>query len=156
PLTILMGGTLPLLVLEAHRRGAPPGPALAVLYGANTLGAAAGALLGSFFGLAILGTRLTFLLAALLHAAAALAAWRVAASEARGRDASRDATREPVADQEPMPREPPPRSRIAAIVLAASLSGISGAALQIGWTRVAALAFGSTVFALGAVLFACI
>src|SRR5262245_14275030 len=48
PAALLMGATLPYLLRASVLRKAPPGTALAVLYGSNCLGAAAGALLGSF------------------------------------------------------------------------------------------------------------
>ncbi len=148
PPTVLMGATLPYLVREASIRGGAPAGALAALYGANTLGAAAGALLGSFALLPLLGTRNTFLAAGLLNAVAAVLAAVVRAR--RGAAA-------PIGGADPAVGPPttdaaPPRGRLGVLTTAAALSGAVGAFLQVGWTRVVALSFGSSVYALGITL----
>jgi spermidine synthase len=147
PSTILMGATLPWMVREAVSRGSTAGGALASLYGANTLGAAAGALVGSFVSLPLLGTRATFVAASLINALAALGAI-VLCGRRRAAPPPAVASTSPVPTDLPSPALPPR----AFLVAAAALSGTAGAMLQIGWTRVAALAFGSTVYALGATL----
>lgn len=53
--TIFMGMTLPVMVTELQRRGLGVGSAVARLYGANTLGAAMGALISGYFILPFLG-----------------------------------------------------------------------------------------------------
>src|SRR5437868_4145671 len=74
PPTLLMGGTLPAVVRaaqsdeDAQRRG------LGLLYGANTLGAVAGAFSSSFFLLEVLGTRQTLWTACLLNLLVAMVA----------------------------------------------------------------------------------
>jgi spermidine synthase len=146
PPTILMGATLPVIVRAAAARGEEPGPAVAVLYGANTLGAAAGALAAAFVLLPRAGTRGTFLLAAGLNAAAAGAALVL-----HRRPVPVGGTR-PVID--PIAPAAPAGAPIAAAVAAAT--GVAGAALQSGWSRAAALGFGSSVYALGSVLAASI
>jgi predicted membrane-bound spermidine synthase len=60
--TILMGMTLPILARLAERRSISLGRSVAVLYGANTLGAAFGALLAGYFVLPLLGVNKTTLL----------------------------------------------------------------------------------------------
>jgi spermidine synthase len=147
PPTVLMGATLPYLVREASIRGGAPGGALAALYGANTLGAAAGALLGSFALLPLLGTRNTFLTAGLLNTVAAVAA--VVLRARRGAAAPMGGADRAVG---PATDAVPPRGRLGALTTAAALSGAVGAFLQVGWTRVAALSFGSSVYALGITL----
>ena len=149
PTTLLMGATLPYLVRESVSLGAPPGGALAALYGANTLGAAAGALLGSFALLPLLGTRAAFLAAGLMNALAAAAAVLL-----RSRPRAAPAGRQPLPSEAPAQAVPAFSSarRQGLLMSAAALSGAVGAVLQVGWTRVAALAFGSTVYALGITL----
>ena len=131
PVTILMGATFPILVrawpIEDGGRGA------ALLYGWNTVGGGLGALLGSFAALPLLGTRGTFVLGAALSLTVAALAARRGASMAHA-----DA-----------PQETAPAARI---LLLALLSGTVGAVLQMGWTRVMTLAFGSSVYALGLTL----
>jgi spermidine synthase len=150
--TLLMGATFPFLVREAVGGGAVPGRAVAVLYGVNTLGGALGALLGSFGLLPFLGTRGSFFVAGLLNAAAAASALLLRA----GRRSARALSAKPsivapapsAAVALPGPRGLPP----AALASAVALSGAVGAVLQIGWTRAATLAFGSSVYALGVTL----
>jgi spermidine synthase len=147
--TLLMGATFPFLVREAVAGGAAPGGALAVLYGANTLGGTLGALLGSFGLLPLLGTRGSFLAAGLLNSATAAAALLL-----RARPPAAAPPAEAPPSQSP-PAEAPatgPGARLAAFAGVAALSGAVGAILQVGWTRVAALAFGSSVYALGITL----
>ena len=60
--TILMGMTLPILARLFERRSSSLGHSVAVLYGANTLGAAFGALLAGYFVLPVLGVYKTTLL----------------------------------------------------------------------------------------------
>jgi spermidine synthase len=149
PPTLLMGASFPILVRQAVGSGAAPGNALAVLYGANTLGGAAGALVGSFGLLPFLGTRGSFVAAGLLNATAAgLACWRKRTSQAA---AAMSVPITPLVDLEPQASRPRGLSMPALAVLAA-LAGSAGAVLQVGWTRCAALAFGSSVYALGVTL----
>ena len=150
PSTLLMGATLPWVVREAASRGAPAGSTLALLYGANTLGAALGAILGSFASLPLLGTRATFFAAGSINAVAAVTALLLRRYRAEAPYAMAPGTRPPPAA--PAPGRSHPLAGRLVLPLAALLSGAIGAILQIGWTRVAALAFGSTVYALGATL----
>jgi spermidine synthase len=145
PAALAMGATLPIVVREGTRSGAPAGTAVAILYGANTIGGALGACLGSFGLLPFAGSRLTFGAAALLNllagTGAALLA-RAAADEA------------PEAD--PEPSGPAAAGVAAGPGAAAFVAGLLAAALQFGWIRVASLSFGSSVYALGSTLTACI
>jgi spermidine synthase len=62
--TAAMGATLPVLVTALSRKGGPFGPSLSWLYGANTLGAVGGALLGELVLIPVLGLKATGLVAA--------------------------------------------------------------------------------------------
>ena len=77
PPTVAMGATFPCLVREAERRASPAERAIGLLYGSNTLGAAAGAALGSFLLLPLAGTRGTIVIAAALNLLAGWLAWRL-------------------------------------------------------------------------------
>lgn len=70
--TMLMGGTLPLLVAHLVRASGNVGRSVGVLYFVNTLGSAAASLLSAIVLLARLGQQRTVLLAAVLNATAAL------------------------------------------------------------------------------------
>jgi spermidine synthase len=158
PAAAAMGATLPFLARAAlgdpRATVVPPagptaGESLSVLYGSNTLGGALGACAGSFVLLPLLGGRLTWLAAGglnLLAGGAALALARFRFAENRDPADSGDAPQAPVA------RRTGARSAPGLACLAASLSGLAGALLQIGWTRITALSFGSTVYALGTAL----
>jgi spermidine synthase len=150
PPTLAMGATFPFVVRETARHGVPAAGAVATLYGANTLGAAAGAFTGAFLLLPQVGTRLTFVssgLASLLAGAGALILDR------RNRHIP-PATVEPPAPGtgEPGTGEDAPAALRAGARVAALVSGLAGAVLQVGWIRVASLAFGSTIYAIGTTL----
>ncbi len=149
--TLLMGATFPFLVREAVGSGAPSGRALAVLYGVNTLGGALGALAGSFVLLPFLGTRATFLAAGVLNAAAAGSALLLARRRAPGRPSAVTGLQAPAA-MAAEASSPLRGSSPAILAGTAALSGALGAILQVGWTRAATLAFGSSVYALGVTL----
>lgn len=75
--TTLMGLTLPLLVRYLVGRQQQPGRSVAVLYGANTLGASVGALLSGYLILPAVGVQQTALLAAALNLIAAFVVFRM-------------------------------------------------------------------------------
>ncbi len=154
PATLPMGATLPYLIREAVARGAASSNAVSFLYGANTLGAACGALAGSLFLLPSLGTRLTYVAAGavnLLVGAAALAMQapgRGRAVPAPPPSPAAVAAAEPAAAGD----EALARARRRLALAAAAISGAIGALLQFGWTRAIALTFGSSIYALGITL----
>jgi spermidine synthase len=139
PGAVLMGTTFPILVRAWRADDAAHG--IALLYGGNTLGGGFGALTGTFAALPLLGTRGTFLFGAALNLVAAAGAARLAASEAATAREARS------------PRESRPGATPGATLHAAAVvSGLVGAILQTGWTRVMTLSFGSSVYALGLTL----
>jgi len=140
PGTCAMGATFPILVRALPAGAMRTGPAL--LYGVNTLAGAIGALLGSFALLPLLGTQRTFFTAAGMNAAAAAVAF-----VASRRDTAAPATRAPQDE-----REERPTAASLELTGAAFVSGVAGALMQFGWTRAMALAFGSSIYALGLTL----
>jgi len=151
PVTLAMGATLPILVRATVLAGATPGPAIAILYGSNTLGGALGAALGAFALLPLLGTRLAFLAAAVLNLGVGVAALWI--DRHRDRLKPVTATDEPAGFPRPEPG-PGPISEASPILvpLVAAVSGAIGAVLQTGWSRVATLSFGASVYSLGTTL----
>ncbi|MGH9797273.1 MAG: fused MFS/spermidine synthase, partial [Candidatus Polarisedimenticolia bacterium] len=149
PPTLAMGATFPYLVREAGQRGLPAAGAIATLYGANTLGAAAGAFAGAFLLLPLIGTRLAFVtagLTSLLAGAGAMVLDRGTRHGSQAADVPLHAeTRGPRTGDDT-------RTLRAAAGVAALVSGLAGAILQVGWIRIASLAFGSTIYAVGATL----
>lgn len=69
--TAMMGATLPFLVLHQNPEGEKSGITVGALYGANTLGAAAGCFVTGFFLIRLLGTENATRIAAILNILAA-------------------------------------------------------------------------------------
>ncbi len=138
--TSAMGLTLPVLLTAPTLRHIDFGRATGLLYGANTLGAVAGALASEGWLVAAFGLRGTAVAAALLSVAAATLAWLLSVGET-------PAEAEPVAVND----RAAPRSRGAARLLAASFgAGLILLCLEVVWTRFLKLylASSSTAFAL--------
>ncbi len=157
PPTLLMGGTLPLIVrgLQRARRPAPaaaaaadasrPARDTALLYGANTLGAVCGVAGAGFLTIPLFGLHASLLLSAGLNFVAALGAIAL--------------SRHPA--QTPAPEAPPgvptalpaavlPRAR--ALLLAAVLMGATSLAFEVLWTRILVFYLGSSVYAFSLML----
>jgi len=141
--TCLMGATLPLLIRHLSGR-VPGGPAdapVAALYGANTLGAVAGAAGAGLLLLPALGMTRTLGAAMALNAAAAGLAWL---------QWKRDAPHRRRAPARSTPRGSSPVPPRAAGLL--FLTGTAAMICQVAWIRCFAVVLGSTIYALTAVL----
>ncbi len=134
PPAVLMGGTIPVLTLALAGNLARATRVHAWIYGANTLGAFAGALAGGFWLIPWLGLDGVVWAMAGLNLAAALV---FAALERRATSVAPDL--EATAAAEPAPR-------IAAWSGIALLAGFAMMALQTTFNRVGALALGSSHF----------
>lgn len=154
PPAILMGGTLPLMAQHVVRAGETLGRAGTLLYGANTLGAASGALAAGFWLPAWLGFRATYLVAVVLSLLIGGVAWML------GRrtlvqpdpDAARTA---PV----PASKGAQARSRVASVslwtprlVVVACGSGALALALEVLWTRMFQQVLQNSVYTFSIVL----
>ncbi len=141
--TVLMGGTLPAAAREAEGASDARRRATALLYGANTAGAVAGAVAATFFGFERLGSRGTLLAACALNLAVALAAGLLARSGARSSSA---------------PVEPPPAAAASApaprrfVLAACGLVGFAFFLLELVWYRMLSPLLGGTVFTFGLIL----
>jgi len=143
PPTVLMGATLPWLVAWAGSGGSSFGRELARLYGINTLGAVAGVVVAGFGLVPFVGlagsARLAGLLALTLGVGLILFGLR-------GRPV-------PAAQSAPTRTTAPKRApRRAWAVLLFGLSGAVALTLEITWTRVFGLIFGSSVYSFSLVL----
>lgn len=142
PITVLMGGTLTLLiryVVRAELVGS--GWKVSLLYGVNTAGAAAGAFLTDFYLVPASGLLVTQLVAVALNVAAGVGAWLLSRRRVvwRGMAAPRHAGRKgaariPVTAPVPSPAPPVP-SPIAWASVALALSGFASLGLEILWLR---------------------
>src|SRR5207245_1896301 len=144
PPTVLMGMTLPFLVRDSLQRGKGLGDAVGVLYGANTIGAALGAVLAGYAVLPALGIAQTTLLAVALNLAAALLALRIAPVPA---------TAVPEAAVAPEPAAVDARLGRAALAVL-TLGGVITLALETIYIHLLAIVAGNSVFAFSLMLFA--
>ncbi|UCF41925.1 MAG: fused MFS/spermidine synthase [Gemmatimonadota bacterium] len=144
PQSILLGTTFPLMGAGVLRRyAANPGRTLAVLYFANSLGAAVGVVIAGFYLLQAVGLPGTLLVAAMLNLVAALGSGFVAQ-----RTPLRGAVREP-APAQAMPVAVTDAAALRQQQLVLLLLGVSfGTAVasfiyEIAWLRMLALVLGS-------------
>ncbi len=138
PATFLMGGTLPAAARGALGPGDPQRRSVGLLYGCNTLGAVAGALLSTFLMLESFGTRRTLWLATLFNVLVAMAAGRVA----RGQTSA----------VETLAAQRQPAAPAGFVYLAAALVGFAFFLMEIVWYRMLGPILGGTVFTFGLVL----
>jgi len=155
PPTLLMGGTLPLVVRglrrrpDASREGSAEiargaiGRDTALLYGANTLGAVCGVAGAGFLTIPLFGLRASLLLSAALNFAAALGALALARRQSVP------------APGTPLPGTPPqsvPRPGARTLLVAAALMGATSLAFEVLWTRILVFYLGSSVYAFSLML----
>ncbi len=130
--TFFMGGTLPALIPDRRTAG--------WIYGANTLGAAVGALAAGFFFIQRFGLPRTLAVAAGVNVSIAAASWLIAAK--RGAVMSRSRT--------PGLDETHSNANIGLVVY--SISGFVALGLEVAWSRTLVFSIGSTTYALSAML----
>jgi spermidine synthase len=165
PPCVLMGGTLPLLLRFFAAGRSALGRSTSWLYALNSLGAAAGAFAAGFWLLPAWGLHVSHLAAvaasfALGSAALALAGFLGPLPSAAGSAAGARAGASVGATAGaalPAPAGPPcgaPSSSpaLAAVGLAAFLSGAAALALEVVWTRQLTLVLGGTIYAFTAAL----
>jgi spermidine synthase len=141
--TLLMGGTLPAAAREVESAGDARRRATALLYGANTLGAVAGALGSTFYGFERLGNRGTLGAACALNLAVAAVAWLLAR---RGAPASL----EPTAPGAALPALGRPSRPL--VLAACGVVGFAFFLLELVWYRMLAPLLGGSVFTFGLIL----
>jgi SAM-dependent methyltransferase len=142
PPTILMGGTLPAAARAVAADGDRGRGRVAVLYGANTLGAVVGCAVATFFLLEMLGTHTTLWCAALLNVVVALCARPVA----RGLEPA-------VESDEPWAAQAASAGGATGFVYAASaIVGFAFFLMEMVWYRMLGPILGGTIFAFGLIL----
>ncbi|MFO7652793.1 MAG: fused MFS/spermidine synthase [Candidatus Krumholzibacteriia bacterium] len=156
PPTILMGGTLPLFCRQFVRHKDRIANSVGILYGLNTLGAAAGAAATGFWLLPHLGILGSVLLAAAVNVAVGLAAIGLRPEHLDGTTSRRDAApaENETAARSVMGHELPPRAPLASpphrrrLALAGALfflTGLTALGSEVLWTRFLALVFRNSV-----------
>jgi spermidine synthase len=178
PPTLLMGGTLPLMVRGLRQRsearagsgrsdrarhergGGSVGRDTALLYGANTLGAVFGVAGAGFLAIPLFGLHASLLLSALANFVAALGAMALARSASRPRSPAPEvpsglgAARAPGAsfDRPAMPEPAGSRPSARGLLFGAALMGATSLAFEVLWTRILVFYLGSSVYAFSLML----
>jgi spermidine synthase len=148
--TLLMGGTLPALVVWMRRSAAPRAELhrdLARLYGINTLGAVAGTVLVGFVLLAQLGLWRTTLLAVAVNAAIGL--WCIRRDD--GSAGPPQAAASP-GGEAGVAAPAPSTLLLRWSTIAFAVSGAASLAYEVAWTRVLAQIIGSSTYAFSMIL----
>lgn len=135
--TMLMGATLPLVMKSSLTRSGSVGQRMGLLYGTNTAGAIAGALLAGFVLIPQIGVSRGFMLAAsinvLIGVVALVAARRLPVGGATTPTVT-PTTEALVADTAAVPEASPFARRL--VLLVFLLSGVTSLALEVLWFRV--------------------
>ncbi|MHC4592044.1 MAG: fused MFS/spermidine synthase, partial [Planctomycetota bacterium] len=144
--TFLMGGTLPVLSRFMAARRGQVGSAVGLLYGLNTLGAAAGAFLTGFVLIRILGTLKTIYLAAAVNIAVAVV---FLALHSLTRAEEPAPTEE---EAEGIEEAPLGAGRLRLLLLAVAVSGFVSFSYEVLWTRLLSFRLRTTVYAFSVML----
>ena len=165
--TGLMGMTLPLMCRIVAREDATMGRGLAWLYGANTLGAAAGAFLTSYLLVGLLGLTGVTYLAACTNVLLAVVVWRLNkrslresqrnlnaspanATTPQGFEKKRPATQSADIDSAQLPLASP--LRFSQIAILSFASGLLALGYEIVWYRVLTCLLHGTAYVFGTIL----
>lgn len=143
PPTILMGGTLPLLVRAYGGEHDERGQSVSKLYAANTFGATAGVALAGFLTIPAIGLIATIFVGVVINfVLAAISALLAFASAKRQAELAPE-------------RPSAARARAATFIVAASfVMGMTSIADEVFWSRILVLHLGSSVYAYSLMLFA--
>ncbi len=146
--TILMGGTLPILVAFCTRKFRLFGRELSTLYFANTLGAVLGVLASGFVTLALVGERKTVYIGALINFAVAAYTMLLHQKETKETAVATE-TSEEEEEQQLSPYSERVRSFVALAIFA---SGLTALAYEVIWSRQLILFLGTSIYAFSATL----
>jgi spermidine synthase len=156
PPTMLMGATLPLVLRSSLVDAAGIGARVSLLYGINTAGAIAGALLAGFVLIGSIGMTGAFRLAATLNVAVGLTAMLLAkrgtATERGTATVSAVGPPETVAVPHSETVAVPLPGSLAVVVAVFAISGFASLALEVVWFRTLVLYYPATTYAFTAML----
>lgn len=136
--TFLMGGTLPILIASVARNSAELSVRVSQLYWVNTLGAVAGTLITGFVLLPEIGLRLTIACAFVANVLAGLVALRISKDASLGQSPPSRAALDKSKSLESTSRF---------LLFLFALVGCTAFAYEIAWTRLLAIAIGSSTYA---------
>lgn len=150
--TFLMGGTLPAAARSVESREDVGRNAVAVLYGVNTLGAAAGAFIATFYCLEVFGTRLTLWLACLLNALVGMTARVLARRAAPERSVAPGEGEERAAAISEAVEVPAPAAPAFYVLGAAAVVGFVFLLMELVWYRMLSPLLGGSTYTFGLIL----
>ncbi|HEX7155073.1 MAG TPA: fused MFS/spermidine synthase [Thermoanaerobaculia bacterium] len=151
--TILMGGTLPAAARAVETSDDTGRRGVALLYGINTLGAVAGALLSTFFLLEAFGNRQTLFAAVLVNLIVALVARSMARGEGsgtHGTNATDGSYESAVEVQQPTFTTPALPKNV--VFAAAAIVGFAFLLMELVWYRMLSPLLGGTTYMFGLIL----
>lgn len=156
--TVLMGGTLPAAARSIETDDDLGRRRLALLYGANTLGAVTGTLLSTFVLLEALGTHKTLWAACVINLAIGGIAWKMAQSKTTAKPAQRPRETAPTPQAqksapEPRPHAPAAHGLPSRFILAlAAVVGFAFFLMELVWYRMLAPILGGSTYTFGLIL----
>jgi len=148
PATLLMGGTLPAAARAVTTSDDATRVNVALLYGVNTLGAVAGALLSTFFLLEHFGNRKTLFVAVLVNVIVALVARTIGRTQQLGNPA----TEQPAGHLAGHPATPQPRTLATPVYAASAIAGFAFLLMELVWYRMLSPILGGTTYMFGLIL----
>lgn len=150
--TTLMGGTLPVITKFVLGKYEELGSKVGRLYCANTLGAAAGAILAGFFLIARFGLTTTVYIAAVTNLAIGGAGMVLFLIMAKDRLSGETESRSPVVSSGPQGPVDPLRYRRILLAVSYGLAGFAALGLEVLFTRTLILVIGTSVYAFTLIL----
>jgi predicted membrane-bound spermidine synthase len=150
--TVWMGGTLPAAARAITSAEDPARRAVALLYGANTLGAVLGAALSTFFAIEAFGTRTTLWLACAINLLVSLAAFRLARESAAANTAVGSTPQKIPRQKAVSTASLPPPVPAGLIYAAAAAVGFVFFLMELVWYRLLGPLLGGTTYTFGLIL----
>lgn len=151
--TVMMGGTLPVLVKGITANIRESGRSVAVLYFLNSFGAIIGSLMGGFFLIRLLGLEITIISMAVLNLLIGIAALLLSRNKVGSIvENSADSEKEKEKEKEKEIVFSDTQIRIA--VLVAGISGLSSMIYEVIWVRMLTPVFGSSTYSFSLMLIA--
>jgi spermidine synthase len=147
--TIMMGGTLPAVARAVETGEDDARRNVALLYGANTLGAVTGTLIATFFALEVFGNRKTLLVAVLVNAIVAVIARSIGTnSVAPAIVPATDGRAGRIAG----PTQKQATQKRTHVLLAAAIVGFAFLLMELVWYRMLGPLLGGSTFTFGLIL----
>ncbi len=146
PPTILMGGTLPILVRHISERIEDSGKNVATLYFLNSFGAVAGSFLGGFFFIRLMGLDPTIYIAAILNITIGIVAYLLTLMKMEAPAPKLDIAESPLLSRQFTKKE------VTIAFVVAGISGLCSMMYEVGWVRLLIPVLGSSTYSFSIML----